>query len=113
MEIVTYVRDGAMTHQDSLGNRGRTVAGDLQVMSAGTGIRHSEWNAEEGATRIFQIWLRPRTLGGVPRWESGQLTGAASSDQFEVLVTGYQDGSAAPSINADAGILLANLGLNV
>ena len=109
MEIVTYVRDGAISHQDSLGNRGRTVAGDIQVMSAGTGIRHSEWNAEESVTRIFQIWLRPRTAGGVPRWESRQLKGAASNDQFEVLATGYQDGSHALSINADARILGATM----
>jgi len=58
MEIITYVREGAITHQDSLGNKGRTVAGDVQVMSAGTGIRHSEYNLEPDTTRIFQIWIR-------------------------------------------------------
>lgn len=109
VEIVTYVRDGAITHQDSLGNRGRTVAGDIQVMSAGTGIRHSEWNAEESVTRIFQIWLRPRTPGGTPRWESRQLRGAAASDQFDVLATGYGDGSSALRINADARVLGATM----
>ncbi len=46
MEIITYVREGAITHQDNLGNKGRTEAGDVQVMSAGTGIRHAEYNLE-------------------------------------------------------------------
>ncbi len=59
MEIITYVRDGAITHEDSLGNKGRTEAGDVQVMSAGTGIRHAEYNAESETTRIFQIWIIP------------------------------------------------------
>ena len=53
MEIITYVRDGAITHQDSLGNQGRTEAGDVQVMSAGSGIRHSEYNLEPDTTRIL------------------------------------------------------------
>lgn len=59
MEIITYVRDGAITHEDSLGNKGRTVAGDVQVMSAGSGIRHAEYNMEDELTRIFQIWIMP------------------------------------------------------
>ena len=60
MEIITYVREGAVTHKDSLGNEGRTEAGDVQVMSAGSGIRHAEYNLEPGTTRIFQIWIMPR-----------------------------------------------------
>ncbi|HAL06071.1 MAG TPA: hypothetical protein DCP26_01770, partial [Brevundimonas sp.] len=60
MEIITYVRQGAITHEDSLGNRGRTVAGDVQVMSAGSGIVHSEYNLEDEETRIFQIWIHPQ-----------------------------------------------------
>ena len=63
MEIITYVREGAVTHQDSLGNRGRTEAGDVQVMSAGAGIRHAEYNLEPVTTKIFQIWIMP----GPPR----------------------------------------------
>ncbi len=50
MEIVTYVREGAITHKDSLGNKGRTEAGDIQVMSAGSGIRHAEYNLEQAPT---------------------------------------------------------------
>jgi len=70
MEIVTYVRQGAITHQDSLGNKGRTVAGDVQVMSAGTGIVHSEFNHEAEATQLFQIWIEPNRRGHAPRWDT-------------------------------------------
>ena len=55
MEIITYVRRGAITHKDSRGNKGRTTAGNVQVMSAGTGIKHSEYNHEDEETNIFQI----------------------------------------------------------
>jgi redox-sensitive bicupin YhaK (pirin superfamily) len=68
MEIITYVREGAITHQDNLGNKGRTEAGDVQVMSAGTGIRHSEYNLESTATKIFQIWIIPNKRGEGPAW---------------------------------------------
>jgi quercetin 2,3-dioxygenase len=64
MEIITYVREGAITHQDSMGNEGRTKAGDVQVMSAGSGVRHAEYNLEDTATRIFQIWIEPNERGG-------------------------------------------------
>lgn len=73
MEIITYVRAGAITHEDSLGNRGRTAAGDVQVMSAGTGITHAEWNEEAVDTQLYQIWLCPRTQGAAPRWEAKQF----------------------------------------
>jgi redox-sensitive bicupin YhaK (pirin superfamily) len=68
MEIVTYVREGAITHQDNLGNKGRTEAGDVQVMHAGTGIVHSEYNMEPVPTRIFQIWIVPDKRGVQPGW---------------------------------------------
>ena len=64
MEIITYVRQGAISHEDSLGNKGRTDAGDVQVMSAGSGIRHAEYNRESEPTRIFQIWIIPDRRGG-------------------------------------------------
>ena len=66
MEIITYVRSGAITHQDSLGNKGRTEAGDVQVMSAGSGVRHAEYNLEPETTTIFQIWIEPSRKGGSP-----------------------------------------------
>src|SRR3546814_12207081 len=70
MEIITYVRRGAITHRDHLGNTGRTAAGDVQVMSAGTGIMHAEFNREDKATQIFQIWIEPEVHGVAPRWET-------------------------------------------
>lgn len=70
MEIITYVRKGAITHEDSLGNRGKTAAGDIQVMSAGSGITHSEWNEEAEDTQLYQIWIFPRSKGTQPRWET-------------------------------------------
>src|SRR3981081_3652388 len=70
MEIITYVREGAVTHKDSLGNVGRTEAGNVQVISAGTGIRHAEYNLEQQPTRIFQIWITPSSKGGSPAWAS-------------------------------------------
>ena len=73
MEIVTYVREGAITHEDSLGNKGKTAAGDIQVMSAGSGITHSEWNEEKKPTRLYQIWIHSRTKGTPPRWEAKQF----------------------------------------
>ena len=59
---------GAITHEDSLGNKGRTEAGDVQVMAAGTGIRHAEYNRETEPTRIFQIWIIPTGAAARPSW---------------------------------------------
>jgi redox-sensitive bicupin YhaK (pirin superfamily) len=68
MEIITYVRRGAITHRDNMGNEGRTEAGDVQVMSAGTGVVHSEYNLEAEPTEIFQIWIIPDRTGHAPSW---------------------------------------------
>ncbi len=70
MEIITYIRQGAITHRDNMGNSGRTVAGDVQVMSAGTGIYHSEHNDETEDTVLFQIWIQAATQDVKPRWET-------------------------------------------
>jgi redox-sensitive bicupin YhaK (pirin superfamily) len=66
MEIITYVRRGAISHKDSTGNEGRTTSGNVQVMSAGTGIFHSEFNHEDEDTNIYQIWIKPRSRGHCP-----------------------------------------------
>ncbi|MFT3734513.1 MAG: pirin family protein [Rhodocyclaceae bacterium] len=104
MEIITYVREGAITHQDSLGNKGRTVAGDVQVMSAGTGIRHAEYNLEPVATRIFQIWIFPDRDGGEPTWGTQPFPKGERSGQFTVLASGVGDEGALP-IRASARVL--------
>ena len=73
MEIITYVRKGAITHRDSNGNEGRTEAGDVQVMSAGTGIFHSEYNLEDEDTNIYQIWIEPHKLDVTPDWSAHEF----------------------------------------
>jgi len=109
MEIITYVREGAITHEDSLGNTGRTEAGDVQVMSAGTGIRHSEYNHEDVATRIFQIWIMPTRSGEAPGWGARPFPKGARSGQFVVLASGYPEDSDALPIRTDARVIGAAL----
>ena len=109
MEIVTYVREGAVTHRDSMGNVGRTEAGDVQAMSTGTGIRHSEQNLGKETLRLFQIWLRPRVNGGEPRWETRRFPKAERANELVVLASGWaNDGEVLP-IRADARVLGATL----
>lgn len=105
VEIITYVREGAITHRDSLGNEGRTSAGDVQVMSAGTGIRHSEENAENGPTTVFQIWLHPRSDGGVPTWGNRPFPKSERSGRLVVLASGFESDSEALPIRAEARVL--------
>jgi quercetin 2,3-dioxygenase len=108
MEIVTFVRQGAITHRDSLGNEGRTEAGDVQVMSAGTGIRHSEFNLEDEETRIFQIWIVPDASGGAPQWGAKPFPRSEHSGAWQVLASGMGDDGALP-IRANARVLGATL----
>jgi redox-sensitive bicupin YhaK (pirin superfamily) len=106
MEIVTYIREGAITHEDSLGNLGRTEAGQVQVMSAGGGIRHAEFNRDPGPTTLFQIWILPRSTGLAPRWETRPFP--RTHGRWEVLASGLGD-DAAPVIHQDARVLGATL----
>jgi redox-sensitive bicupin YhaK (pirin superfamily) len=109
MEIVSYIREGTVTHRDSIGNIGRTAAGDVQAISAGSGIRHSEYNLGAEPLRLFQIWLRPRTNGGEPHWDTRRFPKADRANQFVVLASGFAgDGDALP-IRADARVLGATL----
>jgi quercetin 2,3-dioxygenase len=111
MEIVTYVREGAITHRDSLGNEGRTEAGDVQVMSAGSGIVHAEYNMEPETTRLFQIWIQTDRRGAKPGWGAKRFPKAAREAGFEVLAGGRAQDAAngALPINADAAVLAATL----
>ena len=109
MEIITYVREGAITHQDSLGNKGRTEAGDVQVMSAGTGIRHSEYNLEDVTTKIFQIWIVPTREGEAPQWGAKPFPKGARSGQFVTLASGYDNDNDALPIRTDARVVGATL----
>jgi len=107
MEIITYVRKGAITHRDSNGNVGRTVAGDVQVMSAGSGVFHSEFNLESEDTNIFQIWIEPNQLDVEPRWDSYEFPKEPTADSLMLLVSG--DGDAPLSIHQDAFIYAGHL----
>lgn len=109
MEIITYVREGAITHQDSLGNIGRTEAGDVQLMSAGSGVRHSEYNKEPGITRIFQIWIEPKTRGEAPAWGAKPFPKGERSGRFVTLASGFADDADALPIRTDARIVAATL----
>ena len=109
MEIITYVRDGAITHKDSMGNTGRTEAGDVQVMSAGSGIRHSEYNLEDETTRIFQIWIEPTTRGGPPSWGAKPFPKADRSGRFVTLASGLDHNDEALPIRADARVMGATV----
>jgi redox-sensitive bicupin YhaK (pirin superfamily) len=109
MEIITYVREGAITHRDSLGNEGRTEAGDVQVMHAGTGIVHAEYNRESTPTRLFQIWILPGTKRVTPGWATRQFP-RSSAGTLAALADGRAgaDGSALP-LYADAAVLAGTL----
>ncbi len=109
MEIITYVREGAITHQDSLGNTGRTEAGDVQVMSAGSGVRHSEYNLEPTKTRIFQIWIEPTTQGGQPTWGAKPFPKSDRSGKFVTIASGFEADNDALPIRADARVLATTL----
>ncbi len=109
MEIITYVRQGAITHQDNLGNTGRTEAGDVQVMSAGTGIRHAEYNLEPAPTKIFQIWIIPNQKGGQPAWGAKPFPKGDRSGRLVTLASGFAEDKGTLPIRADARVLGATL----
>ncbi|MEO6926126.1 MAG: pirin family protein [Rhodanobacter sp.] len=109
MEIITYVREGAITHRDNQGNEGRTEAGDVQVMSAGSGITHSEYNLESVPTRIFQIWIMPDRRGEKPSWGARPFPKGDRSGRFVTLASGSPgDGDALP-LRVDARVSGATL----
>lgn len=111
MEIITYVREGAITHQDSLGNQGRTEAGDVQVMSAGSGVTHAEYNLEDGPTRLYQIWLLPKARGGKPFWGAAKFPKGERADRLTPLASGFAEDQRAGAlpIRQDARLLAATI----
>ncbi|HPF23219.1 MAG TPA: pirin family protein [Hyphomonas sp.] len=108
MEIITYVRKGAITHKDSMGNVGRTEAGDVQVMSAGAGVQHSEWNADDETCQLFQIWILPRVAGGQPGWGTRQFPKGDRSGKWTLFASGTGEDDSLP-IKQDAKVLGATL----
>jgi redox-sensitive bicupin YhaK (pirin superfamily) len=111
MEIITYVREGAITHEDHLGNRGRTEAGDVQVMSAGSGVTHAEYNLEDTPTKLFQLWIVPKPRGGQAFWKAAKFPKADRAGVLTPLASGFAEDQAAGAlpIRQDARVLGATL----
>jgi len=109
MEIVTYVTKGAISHKDSLGNAGRTEAGDVQVMSAGTGIQHSEYNLEDEETSLFQIWIMPSRRGHAPSWGARPFPKDTRQGHFVPLASGVAGDEDVLTLSADARVLGATV----
>jgi quercetin 2,3-dioxygenase len=109
IEIITYVREGTVTHRDSLGNEGRIEAGDVQVVSAGTGIRHAVYNLEQASARIFQMWITPASSGGSPAWGAQPCPVAERSGCFVAIASGFDSDRDALPIRACARVLNAKL----
>ncbi|MEO6148670.1 MAG: pirin family protein [Mucilaginibacter sp.] len=102
MEIITIVLDGALEHQDSMGNKGIIQAGEVQVMSAGTGVRHSEYNPlTDKDTSSLQIWLFPKEQDITPRYDQKSFTDALKLNELATLISPEKDGKAL-WINQDA-----------
>jgi redox-sensitive bicupin YhaK (pirin superfamily) len=91
MEIITFVRSGAITHQDNKGHKGTTKAGEVQVMSAGTGIVHSEYNHSKSPLTLYQIWIETNKYNVQPRWESKLFPTTYSTSELPLLVSGYAE----------------------
>ncbi|MDF7673173.1 pirin family protein [Acetobacteraceae bacterium ESL0709] len=109
MEIITYVRKGAITHRDDKGYSGKTLAGDVQVMSAGNGIIHSEYNLESEETLIFQIWILPDRQGHKPSWGSRPFPKAEREGHFVTLASGHEDDTEALRIQCHGRVMGATL----
>lgn len=104
MEIITFVRSGAVTHKDSAGNQGTTYSGEVQVMSAGSGIIHSEYNLSDEPLTLYQIWIDADRSNVAPRWASQKFPNEFSSS-LPLLVSGYEaDQGDALFINQQARI---------
>ena len=89
MEIISYIRSGVISHQDSEGNKGQTKAGEIQVMSAGSGIRHSEYNLGAEPLTLYQIWIETNKPGTQPRWETQTFPVQPVTDALPLLVSGF------------------------
>lgn len=109
MEIITYVRQGVVGHRDTIGSEGTIHAGDVQVMSAGTGIRHAEFNQSDVPLKLYQIWLVPRESGGKPAWDTRPFPKSDRSGRFVVLASGFAGDDGALPIRANARVLGAML----
>src|SRR5580704_3275916 len=109
MEIVTYVLEGALEHKDSLGNGSIIRAGELQRMTAGTGVRHSEFNpSDKEWVHLYQIWLMPERKGLEPSYQELALTEEQKRGRFR-LVASPEGADGSLTIHQDARLYLASL----
>ena len=108
MEIVTYVREGVLHHEDSSGGRGEIAARNVQVITAGRGVRHSEYNDTDAPLRIFQIWLLPRQRGLDPRWATKPFADTRHAGRLVPIASGFPEDQDALRIEADARVLGRN-----
>jgi quercetin 2,3-dioxygenase len=108
VEIITYVCEGTVTHRDSFGSEGRIEPGSVQVLSAGTGIRHAGYNLEQAPARIFRIWIAPASPAGAPAWGI-QPCPLEASGCFVAIASGLEDDREALPIRACARVLKAKL----
>ena len=109
MEIVSYVCEGTLSHEDTLGNRGQLGAGDVQVMSTGTGILHSEVNGEDAGVRMFQLWILPDTPGLEPSYVDSIQPKEGASGRLCVLASGMASRPGGSPIHQDAAVLGADI----
>jgi quercetin 2,3-dioxygenase len=109
MEIISYVLDGALAHKDSMGNGSTIVPGDVQRMSAGSGVRHSEYNEEkERVTHFLQIWIEPAVRGIAPSYEQKHFGPQEKRGRLRLIASPYgRDGSV--MIHQDASVYAALL----
>ncbi len=91
MEIITFVRSGSVTHEDNAGNKGVTEKGEVQIMSAGTGIVHSEYNRSKDPLTLYQIWIEPNERNVSPRWDSKKIPDSLNDNALSLLVSGYSE----------------------
>lgn len=109
MEIVSYICEGTLSHQDTLGNRGRLGPGDVQVMTTGTGIRHSEVNEAAAGVRMYQLWILPDTPGLDPDYVDSIRPKDGAAGQLCVLASGMASRPGGAPIHQDAAVLGADL----
>ena len=109
MEIITYVLKGALAHKDSMGNGSTILAGDVQRMSAGSGVRHSEFSHETAPTHLLQIWIEPDVRGIPPEYEQTHFDAASKRGQLRLLASGDgRDGSLTIHQDADLYAVLVD-----
>jgi hypothetical protein len=110
MEIISYIRSGALSHRDSLGHDERVPAGTIQVMSAGHGIVHSEHNREDEPMTLFQIWIQPSETGIEPRYVDAPVSEVPQGPGFVPLASGRVGVKPVAAIQQDASVLRLLLG---